>query len=146
MPSFMGIDYGLERSGLAISDSTGEIVVPLRTLALGEFGKRSLFLDGLAALIEKEKIGAVVWGWPLLEDGRESDMCVRVRNIAARLARRVPLPMYLMPEILSSREAESRLRARGLKPQKIKAALDQEAACLILRSFLNLPPEKRQAL
>ena len=52
-------------------------------------------------------------GLPLRSNGEDSETTRQARNMAARLARRTDLPVYLMPELLSSHEAESRLRQAG---------------------------------
>ena len=63
--------------------------------------------------------------------------------MAARLARRTSLPVYLMPELLSSHEAEERLRLAGKSGKALRDVLDQAAAVAILESFLALPEERR---
>lgn len=137
MPKYMCIDYGLERTGLAVSDPEGKVVFPLETMYFKNFSKRGDFFDALAQKIREEKIEALVWGLPLSLDGKENLMCAQVRNAAKRLARRVDLPLFFMQESLSSFEAEKDLRQIGLKGNKIKLYLDQKAACNILESFIK---------
>lgn len=143
MPRFMGIDYGLERTGLAVSDPEGKIVFPLETMYFKNFPKRSDFFDALAQKSRREKIDALVWGLPLGMDGEENLMCVQVRNAAKRLAHRIELPYFFMPETLSSFEAEKDLRSLGLKGNKLKLFLDQKAACHILESYIRQRAQKR---
>ena len=85
-------------------------------------------------------------GLPLLDDGTESLTTRQVRNVAQRLRRRLDLPFYWMPELLSSVEAEMDLREAGMKRHRRKAVLDQQAAVRILSSFLALPPRQRQPI
>ena len=80
----------------------------------------------------------------LLDDGTDSLTTRQVRNVTERLKRRVDLPVFYMPELLSSEEAWSDLRDAGLTARKRKAVLDQQAAVRILASFLALPPEQRR--
>ena len=75
-------------------------------------GKDAFFAE-LLALAESEGIRAFVVGLPLRSNGEDSETTRQARNMAARLARRTDLPVYLMPELLSSHEAESRLRQAG---------------------------------
>ena len=49
-----------------------------------------------------------------------------------------------MIEVLSSADAESRLAAAGLNARAIKDVVDQEAAALILESFLSQPESLRK--
>lgn len=141
----MGVDYGLARTGLAVSDPEGRLVFPLLTLRLEEHANRKDFLAALAARIAAEGAGAVVMGLPVLDDGTDSLTTRQVRNITGRLKRRLNLPFFYMPELLSSEEAWADLREAGLKARKRKAILDQQAAVRILASFLALPPAQRRA-
>lgn len=140
----MGVDYGLARTGLAVSDPEGRLAFPLVTLRLEEHAGRKEFLAALAARIRAEAAGAVVMGLPLLDDGTDSLTTRQVRNITARLKRRLNLPVFYMPELLSSEEAWADLREAGVRVGKRKAVLDQQAAVRILASFLALPPEQRR--
>jgi putative Holliday junction resolvase len=141
---YVGVDYGLARTGLAVSDPEGRLAFPLTTLRLEEHAGRKEFLAALAARITAEAAGAVVMGLPLLDDGTDSLTTRQVRNITARLKRRLDLPVFYMPELLSSEEAWADLREAGVRVGKRKAVLDQQAAVRILASFLALPPEQRR--
>lgn len=141
---YVGIDYGLARTGLAVSDPEGRLAFPLVTLRLEEYPNRKDFLAALAARITAEEAEAVVMGLPLLDDGTDSLTTRQVRNVTERLKRRVDLSVFYMPELLSSEEAWSDLRDAGLTARKRKAVLDQQAAVRILASFLALPPEQRR--
>ena len=136
---FAGIDYGLARTGLAVSDPEGRVAFPLATFRLEDFAGRSALLDALAARIREEGAEAVVMGLPLLLDGGESLTTRQVRNVTGRLKRRLELPIYYMPELLSSEEAAQDLREAGLSREKARAVLDRQAAARILASFLAEP-------
>jgi len=137
---YVGVDYGLVRTGLAVSDPEGRLAFPLGTLRLEEHADRKEFLGALVARITAEDAGAVVMGLPLLDDGKDSLTTRQVRNVTGRLKRRLDLPVFYMPELLSSEEAWTDLREAGFKARKRKAVLDQQAAVRILASFLALPP------
>ena len=139
----LGIDYGRARTGLAACDPGGVLAYPLKTLRLDDFSGRKALLDALAALAESEGVEAVVMGLPLLDDGSDSLTTRQVRKVAERLKRRLSVPLYFMPEFLSSEEAWSDLREAGVQHSRRKAVLDQQAAVRILQSFLSLPPDQR---
>lgn len=142
MSRFLGIDYGLERVGLAISDPDGKIAFPLGVLRLADFGSRKALLDALAEKARNAGAEALVIGLPLSGKGAETPICSTIRKAAQRIGRRLPLPLSFMPEELSSWEAETDLREAGLKGAKLRAALDAQAACRILSSFLSGSGEK----
>ena len=137
---FLAIDYGQKRTGIAVSDPGERMAFPRATLLMR--GKDAFFAE-LLELAEGERAEAFVVGLPLRDNGEDSETTRQVRNMAARLKRRSPLPVYFMPETLSSHEAESRLREAGKNGKKIQHAVDQAAAAAILESFLGLPADRR---
>ena len=136
----LGIDYGQERTGLAVGSASGTLAFPHSTLAMR--GK-DIFFAELLSVVEKENVQGFVVGLPLRSSGEDSETTRQVRNMVGRLSRRSPLPIFLIEEAHSSLEAESRLRELGKDPRKFKHLLDQAAAVIILESFLSLPPDKR---
>ena len=133
---FLCIDYGLERTGLAISDPSGRVVFPLKTLRLADFGTRKALLDALAAIMRQEAAEACVMGLPVPLEGQESLICRQIRNVTERLRRRVAVPFYFMNEALTSYLAWEDLRQSGVKQSKRRQVLDQQAAVRILEAFL----------
>lgn len=142
---FVGVDYGLARVGLAVSDPEERLAFPLATLHFQKFPSRKVFLTALAERIVAEGAGGIVMGLPVLADGGDSLTTRQVRNATARLKRRMALPVFYMSEVLSSAEAWADLNEAGLAPRRRRAVLDQQAAVRILSSFLALSPEKRTA-
>lgn len=144
MSLWLGVDYGLERWGVAISAPDENMVFPLCTLVLASFHNRAGMLNKLVELAMQHRVSGLVIGLPLHENGDENLTCSQVRNIVKRIKRRLPsLSFYFMPELLSSYEAAHDLRACGCYGKRFKAALDQVAACRILESFLAQPPGHR---
>lgn len=137
MAKYLGVDYGLARVGLAVSDPEGRLAFPLCTLKLGDFPRRAALLDALAKLARLEKAAAIVIGLPLFPDGGENLMCRQVRNMAARLARRFTGPIHFVPETFSSEQALADLKECGMSKKKFRSVVDQQAACRILQSFLE---------
>ena len=145
---YLGIDYGEERIGLAISDHEERMAFALTTLSRKTLPSKEAFFTALLNIIAEQNAGGVGVGLPLPLNqhqglSKEPPTCRKARNFAARLARRCSMPIYLVNEALSSSEAESRLQEAGFKGQKLKEKLDAEAAAVILQQFLNLPQEKR---
>ncbi|MEZ0575819.1 Holliday junction resolvase RuvX [Halodesulfovibrio aestuarii] len=138
---YIAIDYGTKRTGLAASDTGGNMAFPRMTLTMKT---REKFFTELLAFIEKETPEAIVVGLPMTLDGEETLMSRQVRNFLARLRRRCDLPIFIITEALSSFEAELELRDAGLKGHEIDKVVDQQAAVRILESFLHLSEEHRQ--
>ena len=120
---FAGIDYGLERTGLAVSDPSEQLVFPLKTVYFKDFGNRSAMLDGVAKALSDAGCEACVLGIPLVPGREESLTCRQIRNVLLRLQRRLPVPFYLVDECLSSEAALARLKEAGVSGRKRKGRL-----------------------
>jgi putative Holliday junction resolvase len=137
---FLGIDYGQRRIGLAISDATGLLARPWKTLA--RQGNASQVAAALASEIaglqsEPDGLEAVVLGFPRRLNGEEHDQSRTVRTVADRLRRIVTLPLHLQDERLSSREADALLARTEKDWRKRKLQLDAAAAAVILQDYLD---------
>ncbi|MGE4556685.1 MAG: Holliday junction resolvase RuvX [Desulfovibrionaceae bacterium] len=130
----LGVDYGMKRVGLALSDSEGRLALPYRVI---ERTTREALFGVLAEIVKKEGVEAVVVGLPLSLDGEETLSSRQCRNFAASLARRTGLPVSLMDERLTSAEAERSLMQAGCNSRKRRKSLDAHAAALILRTHLD---------
>lgn len=139
----LGIDYGLVRTGVAVTDAGGRMAFPRCTVSMPANTTRAAFFEKLLAVVAAEAPQALVVGLPLREDGAETLTTRQVRRFVERLKRRVDLPVYVIPELLSTQEAEADLRAAGVAVRDRKPILDQQAAVRILESFLHEPAERR---
>jgi len=136
----LGIDFGLKRVGLAVSDPDGTLAFPLATITRTS---RDALFAGLVEIVGHEGAEAVVVGWPAPAQGQDSLTARQAVNFAQSLARRVSVPVWLMDETLSSEEALGDLRTAGVKRVKREAVLDQQAAVRILQSYLAAPESAR---
>ena len=130
---YLGIDYGLKRVGLAMTDPGGSVAYPHSII---EWERRDELFDRLLAVIRDEGVEAVVVGLPLGLDGEETETTRIARNFAARLNRRTGLPVHLEDERLTSFEAERAMQEVGVPWKKRKKHLDSQAALRILQGFL----------
>ncbi len=136
----LGIDYGERRIGLAVSDVTGTLARPLRTIApSGSTAARAAAVAGEVAALASEADGleTVVVGLPRRLDGAAHEQMARVLTFADALRRSVNLPVALQDERLSSVEAEQRLAVRERDWRRRKARLDAAAAAIILQDYLD---------
>lgn len=136
----LGVDYGQRRIGLALSDTTGMLARPWKTIP--RLGSSARVADALAAEVhrlqaEDDGLGAVVVGFPRRLDGSRTDQTEDVEKLAASLRNRIHLPVVLQDERLSSREAESLLARRVKDWRKRKPLIDAAAAAVILQDYLD---------
>ena len=139
----LGIDLGERRIGLAVSDASGTLARPLKTIERGRGDADALAqLRGVIAELDAEdSIGSIVVGLPRRLDGSSTDQTARVERMVTLLSKTISLPVYTQDERLSSHEAESRLAVRERDWRKRKAKLDAAAAAVILQDFLDAAPQ-----
>ncbi len=140
---YLAIDFGLKRTGIAVTDDGGHMAFARSTITWGRNGTRATFFSTLMEIIQKEAPSAIVVGLPCAEDGTDSLTTRQVRNFVKSLKRRTTLPIFWMNERLSSFEALDRLHQAGVYGAKVEAVLDQQAAVCILESFLSMPEHTR---
>ena len=137
----LGVDPGDARIGVASSDPTGFLATPVETVRRGKGDLRRL-----GQLVEELEAVEVVVGLPRSLSGAEGPAAVKVREFAARLARRVaPVPVRLCDERLTTVSAEAILRDQGRRGAKRRAVVDQAAAVLILQTALDTERSSGQA-
>jgi putative Holliday junction resolvase len=129
----LAIDIGSKRVGLAISD---EMRLSVRTLPPLPRTPWKRLLGSLADLCEKFDVQSIVLGLPLRLDGSEGDAALEARRVGHNLELSLKLPLYLQDERLTSKDAETALRAEGLAVREIAKKVDGEAASIILSDFL----------
>lgn len=140
MSRIVALDAGEERIGVAISDPTGTLARPagvIRTSGLGRAALAAVVAEVLRLGTEPDGVAAVVVGLPRRLDGTPGPLTSRIETFADRLRARLPVPVLLQDERLSSREAESRLAVRIKDWRDRKARLDAAAAAVILQDYLD---------
>ena len=134
MKRILGIDYGLKRTGLAISDPLGIIASPLETI------KNKNLLNYLLDLNNKEKISILVIGLPLNLKNKLFDIEENIKELIQKIKTHLPeTQIERIDERFTSKIARDYLNTYSIK-QKIrrkKENLDKVSASLILQSYLE---------
>jgi putative Holliday junction resolvase len=130
----MALDVGKVRIGVAVSDLLGYTAQPLLTLWRKN---RSEDLRSLLRLIRKHEVVEIVVGNPLHMSGDISPWAAKVQKFADELHIRSGLPMHLWDERLSSVAAHEILNEAGHRRQDRKYVIDQVAAVVILRGWME---------
>jgi putative Holliday junction resolvase len=134
----LGVDFGLRHVGLAISDETGSIARPLRTLRLAGVREAP---DAVAAVARQEEAGRVIVGVPEGLEGEEGrPETRRVLRFAKALRANTGLRVDLQDESLSSREAGPRSGRRARTDGGLEHA---RAAAVVLQRWLDEHPQAR---
>jgi len=132
--AFLAIDYGKRRIGLAKSDPLGIIASALDTLTVHS---RREAVAKVREVIAQYELNGLVVGYPLLASGDRSPMCEEIDRFLDDLCATWRGPVYKVDEEYSSSEAVSLVHAQGRRVGKDKGKVDQLAAVVILRRFLD---------
>ena len=133
----VGLDFGLKRIGIAISDPLMTFSVPL--IKINRTKKIDVDIDMILKSIENQgSIKMFVIGLPLLLNGKESPMSLLVREFAKKLEEISEKPVAFIDERLTSKQADTLLRETEMKRKKRDQVVDILSASLILQSFLDL--------
>ncbi len=130
----MGVDYGLARVGLAISDPSRTIASPSKTVATDSA------LHHIKSLVSERGITEIVVGVPLNMDGSMSQMAEEAMSFVVQLRATVSVPVVTRDERLSTVEAERALNAvdsAARRRNRPKGRVDSAAAAIILQSYLD---------
>ena len=133
MSKILAIDFGLKRTGLAITDDHAIIASPLTTV------DSSTLMDFLLKLLSKEPISTIVLGYPTRLDGTDTHITENVRLLQEALVKQFPqCTMVLQDERFSSSRAMETIHFAGKKKHmKQKSLVDKLAATLILQDYLS---------
>ena len=73
----LAIDYGMSRTGIAVSDPTGLIASPYKVIPSKNYEK---LLLGIGEVLKETAPEKVILGYPGRTDGTKSEMCERVER------------------------------------------------------------------
>ena len=130
----LGVDWGLRRVGVAISDPSRQFVFTRPGLVF-KLGAKN-HADMIASVAAVENAVGIVVGLPIRSDGSESETTKKVRDFIADLSVKTDLPICLIEENLTSATAQEnmgRVRVRDLKEN-----LDSESARVILENAIAI--------
>jgi len=137
--TFLGVDYGRRRIGIAKSDPTGFIASALMTL---EVNSKEQAVVKLLELIRKYNPDGIVVGYPLLRSGDRGSLCNEIDRFIAGIKKEYDKPIHTVDEYDTSVEAADIIHAHGKKVGQDKRRIDRLAAVLILQRFLDEPARK----
>ena len=134
MSILLGLDIGDTRIGVAISDELGIAAHPLCTLTRKN---RQVDLIVISDLVSIHKVERVIIGLPISLDGSLGTQAEKVQKFARRLEHVIDVPIEFQDERFTTAEAEEILRELGKDAREQKGLIDEVAAVLILRDYLN---------
>jgi putative Holliday junction resolvase len=132
--TILAFDFGAKRIGVAVGETQLALAHPLATIAAEQTRVR---FEAIARLVAEWQPRLLVVGLPVHMDDSEHALTARARRFGRQLEGRFNLPVAMVDERLSTREAASLLRAAGVDARRQKPVRDQVAAQTILQAYFD---------
>ena len=129
----IGIDFGLAKIGLSISDPSKIISIPLKVV---RYKTKNELLKKLNEIAIENDVNAFVIGYPLNMNNKKNEMTELVDQFKADLIK-MNFKVYLQDERLSSESAKKIIQQQNIKTGENKEKIDLIASTIILQSFLD---------
>ena len=133
----LAFDVGSKRVGVAVGNTLSGTA---RALQVFEYADDAALRARIAALLNEWRPDTLIVGEPLTLTGETQPATERARCFARRLAAQSRLPVQLVDERSTSKEADRRFaqaRAGGLARRRDAAKQDAVAAQIILERWLE---------
>ena len=129
----IGIDFGLSKVGLSISDPLKIISIPLKVI---KYKKREELLRKLQGIAMENDVKSFIIGYPLNMNNKKNEMTKLVDDFFEEL-KNLNFNVFLQDERLSSESAKKIMQEQKIKTGKNKEHVDLIASTIILQSFLD---------
>lgn len=134
MGRVLAIDYGVRRTGLAVTDPLQIIPGGLTTV------ETPRLLPYLKDYLSREQVERFVVGLPKQTNGRDSDNLPRVKAFIAQLQKAFPaVPIDMWDERYTSVLAQQTILQSGIgkMARRNKALVDEVSATIILQGWMG---------
>lgn len=134
MKRFLAIDFGLKRTGIAITDENNIIASGLTTVSTNEV------MSFLIKTVKEKNVGTLVLGEPKRLNMEDSHSSQNVRLFKEALEKEFPdTQIVMMDERFTSKMAMQSLVQGGVskKKRRNKELIDEVSATLILQSYMS---------
>ena len=130
----LALDHGTKRIGVAVSDETKTIALPLEYIPAEPFAN---FLGRLKLLLREKEVDLILIGHPRNMDGSYGPAAQKVDTFVGVLKTAITVPIKLWDERLTSTMANRTMIQANVRRDKRKEKVDAMAAAILLQSYLD---------
>lgn len=134
MERILGLDVGSKTIGVAVSDPLGITAQPVTTIRRT---KLEADLKELQGIVDLYNASLLVVGYPRNMNGTVGEQAKYVDRFVEAMQGVVALPVELVDERLTTRMANQAMMAGNVKANRRREIIDQQAAALILQSYMD---------
>ncbi len=133
----LGVDLGLVRTGIAVSDERQFLASPVSTI---EERNSDRLVEKICLIYREQNAKAIVVGYPKNMDGSCGESAQRAESIADKLRMQLGCEVVLWDERLTTVSAIGYLNETNVRGKKRKQVVDTVAATIILQNYLDSLP------
>ncbi|MBM3888954.1 MAG: Holliday junction resolvase RuvX [Verrucomicrobia bacterium] len=137
----LGIDHGERRIGLAVSDETDTLALPLEQIDAQPMERAC---EHIVELARERGIERIVVGLPRNMDGTYGPAAQTVREFIVELRKLVAAEIVEWDERLSTAQAERTMLEADYSRKRRRAQRDALAAQLILQNYMDSESARRR--
>ena len=130
----LAVDHGDKRIGLALSDPTATIASPFKVI---DHVSRTIDAAQVANLALDNEVGLILIGQSFDDAGQPNLAGRRAAKFAEALKAQTQIPVILWDESFSTQDARATRIQMGVSRKKRAGHLDELAAVMILRTYLD---------
>ena len=130
----LSIDYGRQRTGIAVTDTSQIIAQGLTTVNTDEL------MPFIVDYVGREPVERIVVGYPRQTNGEDSENAARVKTFMNQLRKHLPqIPLESFDERFTSVLAHKAMLDSGVhkKTRREKVLVDKISATIILQDYLE---------
>lgn len=131
MGKVIALDFGMKRTGVAISDDNKTFAFPHSTIETNEI------INSIESIIKKESIDLFVIGYPKKLNNTDFPIAKEIGLLKEKIIKKFGLDVVLIDERYTSKMASSVIAKSGLPKNKRqnKALIDKISATIILQDY-----------
>lgn len=134
MARIIALDYGLKRTGIAVTDPLQIIATGLTTIS------SPTLINFLKEYLKKEQVELILIGEPKNLDDTDTHATPLVKKIVEKISKEFPaIPIRMVDERFSSKMASRAILDMGLKKKdrREKGLIDEVAATMLLQEYMG---------
>lgn len=133
----LALDFGSKTVGVAITDPLLITAQELETIVREKPSALRATLRRIVEIVEQYDVGQIVLGLPLNMNDEEGERVEATKDFAEQLRKRISVPIDFIDERLTTIEADEILAEQGVPKSERKKVIDQVAAAIMLREYLD---------
>tara|TARA_Y100000385_G_scaffold139127_1_gene144553 strand:+ start:655 stop:1074 length:420 start_codon:yes stop_codon:yes gene_type:complete len=133
MGKVIALDFGMKRTGVAISDDSKTFAFPHSTI------ETSNIINSIESIVKKEPIELFVIGYPKKLNNTDFPITKEIELLKEKIMKEFRLDVVLIDERYTSKMASSVISKSGLPKNKRqnKALIDKISATIILQDYFK---------